>query len=432
MASPFLTSRLILFLFGVSLAFSSSLDIQSLVKITEARSLAIGIAHDKYDIAQSRIGQAWSTVFPKVELTSSYSKAQNYLTPFIGSSAQKSLGLTGTQVLFNVSAMAAVFAGNDALKVAIYELEKVREGELFKVISTFLTVLKIEKNIEVLRESTDQLTSILERVEVLKANGMATRIDVLRTKSKISEVNVSIIQLRTQLFQLKNQLSYLVNKDISKAVIEDHDINDIYNKNIKVTPISLENILSERPDYLTLKYTHALLNSNVLIQQGASWPTLVATGTFGYSTTGQFELTEDNKEWSFALAGGLNIFNLGDISGKVNQAEAEVRVVAKQMQQYEQFVESEVNHLKYMIDATKAKVLSLEEEESLLKETFSLIETRYHVGEVTNLELIDAQNKLSSVRQSVSSAKIDYVVELIKWMKATGQLVPFLEKGDLK
>ena len=71
----------------------------------------------------------------------------------------------------------------------------------------------------------------------------------------------------------------------------------------------------------------------------------------------------------------------------------------------------------------------MQEEEKLDIDVFNLINSRYHLGEVTNLELIDAQTQLSNVRGRLVGAKIDYAQNVVQWLKATGQLSQFFKKG---
>ena len=63
------------------------------------------------------------------------------------------------------------------------------------------------------------------------------------------------------------------------------------------------------------------------------------------------------------------------------------------------------------------------------EDAFKLMNSRYNLGEVTNLELIDAHNQLLTARKKLVQAKIEYATQIVKWLKATGQLLPYFEKG---
>ena len=101
----------------------------------------------------------------------------------------------------------------------------------------------------------------------------------------------------------------------------------------------------------------------------------------------------------------------------------------QQLAQVKLAIDTELYNISLNIAANKEKVKSLQEEEQVDIETYNLVNARYTVGEVTHLELIDAQNTLSDVRSRLVGARIDVVLELLKWLKATGKLNEFINKG---
>ncbi|MEK6558035.1 MAG: TolC family protein, partial [Candidatus Margulisiibacteriota bacterium] len=81
---------------------------------------------------------------------------------------------------------------------------------------------------------------------------------------------------------------------------------------------------------------------------------------------------------------------------------------------------------------SKEKIDAITEEVTVNEDAFKLMNSRYNLGDVTNLELLDAHNQLLNARKNLVEAKIDCANQILRYLRATGQLLSYFKKGVSK
>lgn len=411
---------------------TSTLSFTQLLKIASQNNLSIQMAQQKVKVAEAQLSQAWSAVFPKFTIDAGANRIDSAQTRVLfGSSADYYSAKAGlSQLLFNGSVGPAIVASDYLLKGAYAEMQTSKEDVFFNVIKIYLTLIQLQEQKQVLSDSLDSLNKLLNKVQQMQISGLVTKTDVLRTKSGISAMKVGMINLQNTIDILRSNLNMLVNSDVSGLVIDEGDIAKLYNTVTYDPALKCSNVLENRGDYRQLDNTASLLKTAVDINSGAWFPTFVFVANSGYSRANNgFNFTGADRDWMYGLNGSWSIFDFGQTGAKIDEAKANYKRIQQQLEQVKLAIDTELYNISLNISANKEKVKSLQEEELVDIETYNLVNARYTVGEVTHLELIDAQNTLADVRSRLVSARIDVVLELLKWLKATGKLNEFINKG---
>jgi outer membrane protein TolC len=414
------------------------LGIDEILDLVSRNNLQLQMAKHKYNIAEAQTGGAWSSIFPKFSLQSGYNKMDSYSTRAALNFAVPSYEmdyystkLSLNQVLFNNSAFTAISVSNYGLNMAKNDFLATKEDVYFNTLKLYLTIIQLEKQLEILNDSKVQMDKILNKVESLKSNGMATQIDVLRTKTSISSLKVGINTFSNTIKTMYLSLEMILNCKIGNNKLDPEIIDKLFEDKIIQSDIILAEVYKNRFDYQSLESTIKLLEANVFIQESAVWPSLIVVGSYGFIDTNGFKFANNNKDWSVGLNCIWNFFDSGSTGAKVAEAKENYEILKKQESQIKIAIENELTINQLNLDAAKDKIDSISEEVDLNIEVVNQINSKYLLGEVTNLELLDSQNQLLNAKNKLLSAKIEYALEVLKSLKTTGQIAKYFNKGGI-
>ena len=434
-------------IFGVmSFAENSVLTVPDLLNLADQNSIQLQVAQSKVNLANAQYVEAFTAILPKFSANGGYTKMDSYATrlqmqefalmlnnPAIANMSSEAEYWSAygkvTQLLFNGNVLPAIQGGTYGLQAAQQGLASTREDVYFSIVKMYLATIQIDKQLEVQKESKDQLEKILARVIEMKNNGLATQIDVLRTQASVSGIKVAITNLLSAKDIMLSNLEMLVAGSFQGKSLDSQIVDRLYSDSVYNPSMSVDAVLPNRPDYSQLQATKLLMNSVIDLQAGSWLPTLVAYAQYGYEGTDGFRFDSSNRDWMYGINGSWSVFDFGTTGAKIDQAKANASMVDQQIEATRRGVVNDLKTIALNIKAARANIDALKEEEQLDVDTFNLINSRYHLGELTNLELIDAQNQLLNVRGRLVGAKIDYAQNVVLWLKATGQLSTYFKKG---
>ena len=423
--------RIITILGLISISFSAStmqlsrVNIYDILDDAERNNISIQIYKHKFNIANAQTKQAWSTVFPKFSFDAGANRMQSAVVP-LANYYSASIGLS--QILFNGSVFPAITASDYGLQAAKADLAATKETVYYNVVNLYFSIIQFEEQLDVIKDSKDQLQRILNQTYELNKNGLATEIDVLRTKASLSGVNATVISMANAKETMKNNLEMLLNKELTGERFDSSIITKLYESGIIDNGIGIEDVLKKRQDYQQLKNITALMKTNIDIQSGGYLPSLVLVANYGYQGTNGFNFNDNNKDWLLGVNGNWNVFDFGTNQAKIDEAMENYKIMDRQVAQLKLAIEKELVGINLNIKSAKAKIEAVKLEEKSNNDVFNMVNSRYHLGEVTHLELMDAQNSLSRARGKFVEAKIEYAMNVLQWLKATGKILNYFEK----
>ena len=193
------------------------LTVDQCVEIAFKNSPNILAASHTMNATRSRVGQAWSGYYPRIELNGAYTRSdrrltwpQGTLTPLI-TQDNYSWSATLTQNI-------ADFGRTDTLvSIRQRDLDASREdlrdttGQIvFNVKSAYYGLLRAEKSRDVLRETVMLFEKQLEEAKVFYEAGMRARFDVTNAEVELSNAKLNLVRaenaLRTARVTLNNAM----------------------------------------------------------------------------------------------------------------------------------------------------------------------------------------------------------------------------------
>jgi len=418
-------------LLGCVVFAETLVPVMDLVKLADQNSLQIQIAQNKLGVAQAQTDQAWSTIWPKLTLTGGYNRMDSYSLRSLGAPSLMDAyteKLQLNQILWNGSALTAIGVSDYGLVAAQAQYNAAKEDTYLGILNLAFSIIQTQKNLDVLIESKKQLQGLYDKVVELQKNGLATRIDVLRTKANLAGLNVSIIDLRNAIEGQYNTLEMLVNAPLPSRSVDGQIIETLY-KNFPVpSKVEVSTVLEKRYDYVQLKNTVKLMDANVDIARWSGLPSVMFVGSYGYQGTTGFNFNDSNRDWLLGVNASWSFMDFGTTEGKVKETDNTAAQMRKQLEQLKRSIANDLDSLQLSLKATYDKIDAISEEVQANADAYELMNSRYVLGEVTNLELLDAHTQLLTAKKKLVEAKIEYAGLALKWMKANGTLIPYIKK----
>jgi outer membrane protein len=278
-----------------------------------------------------------------------------------------------------------------------------------QVKSAYYELLKDKKQLDVFRESQILREEQLRRSETMYRVGSVAQIDVFRSKVALNQVRIQILNQQTQIDNSKASLNMSMGRDQSLPV-------DVVTIEPQVRPlaISKQQVLAlarnSHPSIRAGEHDVAAAGLGVKVAKSGWLPSITARG--GY-TRNNSELTrvyrsfDKNYNWYMNANINFNIWDGNRTSGNVQRTQAQENITRQNHRRAILLVERDVIQAINNYQSNLEKIDLYEDNLVEAAETMRLAEGRYQQGAGTLLEIIDAQENLTSARIQLVRAQYD-------------------------
>jgi outer membrane protein len=252
--------------------------------------------------------------------------------------------------------------------------------------------------------------------------GSVAQIDVYRSRVALNQVKIQILNQRTSIENSKAGLNLAMGRDQSISV----DVVPI-EPQIRPLAISMEQALaiarSGHPSIQAGEFDVQAQEYAVKIAKAGWLPDISARA--GY-TRNNSDLTrvyrqfDKNYNWYMMGSISFNIFDGQRTSGAVQRARAQVDIARQNLKQATLVVERNVAQAYNNYTANLDKIALYEDNLVEAEETLRLAEGRYQQGAGTLLEIIDAQENLTSAQMLLVRAQYDLEIYRARLEAALG------------
>jgi outer membrane protein TolC len=165
-------------------------------------------------------------------------------------------------------------------------------------------------------------------------------------------------------------------------------------------------------------------HSEVLSSLSAHLPALSLDYFYGIDATHFATRTGDVRNLGYAATATLNIpiFNWGAAQSKVRQSQAREDVAKIELSTTQRQLLANVQTMYSEAEAAASELTTLRQSAEIAAESLRLVTLRYQAGESTVLEVVDAQNTLSTARNAYADGSQRYRVALANLQTLTGSL----------
>ena len=294
-----------------------------------------------------------------------------------------------------------------ALSSADLSLENTMQTVRLQTTTYYFSVLQYKNLIEVHEEEVLTLQEHLRNVMAQFRVGTVAKVDVLESQVELANALQSLVNVQNSYdVAIANLNNYIGLPADTVIRPQDQLTYKKYDLNLSdCTAYALEN----RADAAMADYAVKQAESAKKSAKSGWYPSVNAGISKELDTENMFG-HKTNDQWSMGISASWNIFDGGITRAQVNQAEAALvraqEVAAQTREQIQLDVQSaflDLHAAERNIGTTQAAVI-------LGEENYKIAQVRYAAGVGTNLEVMDASEKLMEARSNYFTALYNYNV----------------------
>ena len=282
-----------------------------------------------------------------------------------------------------------------------------REQENLKlnVIKAYYDALESKKTVGVRQETVDKYQEHYTNVSQLYAAGSKAKIDVIRSQVELSDARQNLIKAENSyevdLAELRNYLNI--------------DRSEPLNLTTDFSYMAFDKDMGACLDYAYANRKDLLVDKNKLLQQEQAikaakagyLPTLNLS--VGLSDSQRFHPSSENSHTASAALGlDWNIFDSGVTRAQVKSAETDRDIAKLNYLKDKEDIDLAVRQAYYNMREAEKRFNSTQDAVHQAEEDAFIAREKYRAGEGLMLDIIDAQEALSTARLNYISAQYDY------------------------
>ena len=313
------------------------------------------------------------------------------------------------------------------LNVADLNLENARQTVKYQTAAAYYQVLQQKSLVSVQEEAVHLLQEHLKNVAIQYDVGTVAKSDVLATNVQLANsqqnLNTALGNYQIAVAQLNNLLGLPVDTEIATGTEINFVSYDLTEDEC------LEYALKNRPDGVAASYGVKSAKAQTAAAKSGYRPNINVVINGNESGEGLFKADHNGERWAVGVELSWNIFDNGVTAAQVEQYKAvEKKSLSLNRQQLET-IELEVHSAYVNLMTAEKNILTTATAVDKAEEEFSIAQIRYVEGVDTNLNVMNAQEKVVETRNNYYTAIFNYNIGRAQLEKAMG--VPVLIDATL-
>jgi multidrug efflux system outer membrane protein len=328
------------------------------------------------------------------------------------------LGLTAS---WEIDLWGRVRRSNEAARADLMGTEANQRAVMLSTVTAVATayvqLLGLDRELAIAQETLKNRRELLMLLEGRRSGGSATQIQVENARADVDLAAAGLPDIERRIAAAENALSGLVGR--GPGPIQRRGLDTLASPKV---PAGLpSDLLARRPDVLAAEEALIAANARIGVAKAQYFPTISITGALGLASDQLRWLLSDTArygDFTRGLAGPL--FSAGRIEGDVRANEA----LRKQMA--ETYLKSVQTGLQEVDDSLVYRSKASEQVDAhgrrvkTLQEVVRLSRLRYDGGQITLLDVLDAERRVIEAQGLESLSRRDQFIALISIYKAMG------------
>ena len=304
-----------------------------------------------------------------------------------------------------------------------FSIELLKQKLSGMMIGNYYSLVFLQEAIKIKDEELTTLNEHLQFVQKKAATGSATNYEILTTKVRISAIENQKTDLLNALEIQQGQLnSFLGKTQGTKLTVK----NELVFSQVLATNDSLFAFaFDHRNEMKIARQKNTLADTRLKMVNAQNNPSLNFFGSGGFKNGYFNDRFEDVGKLNYTVGVGIKVplFDANrskyskiqansDIQGNLQETELARRTIVNEV------VESKANAL-----SAQKKVHQSELQLEQAQQAYSLAETNFKAGAITNLDMLDSSTSVAESRLALLKTKIDYSVSVLKLKIALGEQI---------
>lgn len=422
-------------LFGITISGQNSNPADSLSLKTIIQKVISGFptiksAREAINNADARIGLAKTGYNPNIDLTASFANlgpVTKLTLPSFGTvqlypGINYAASVNFQQLLYDFGRTRQnVELEKESKALGEQTLEQVKQKLSFYTISNFYSLVYLQAAIKIKDEQVTTLNEHLNYIQKQMATGSATEYQVLTTKVRISTVESQRVDLVAALAGQQAMLNSFMGNDQNNVPVVRNEIN------VELPAVPSDSIFAfayrNRDEVLINEKRTSLAELRLGMVKLQNKP-LLSLQASGGAKNGYIPYLNKLTP-NYVVGVGLKVPIFDGMKNKYNilQAQSAINTLSYESDFTKRNISNEVSEAKAMLTAAVKKVNQTELQLQQALKAYSLAETSFKSGIITNLDLLDANTSVSESSLMLLKAKIDYATSVYKLKAALGERI---------
>ncbi len=304
------------------------------------------------------------------------------------------------------------------------ETRETIETTMIQLFTVYFEVARLSENISVLEETFSNTKNRLQRAEYSFEFGQTNKLDVLNAEVDLVNDSINLLNERQTYRNTKRDLNLLLNRELVTAFEVDTII--AFTDPLRLEEFS-DNGIANNVRILQTEQNIKINDYTVKSSKSVFLPTVGLTGSYGWNE-GNFPATNFlASSTSTGLSAGLNlIWNLFDGGNSITQIKNAKLLLENQETLQEQItleVRRDIENAKDNY-SNRLQIFRLQEQNvGTAQNNFDRSNEQYKLGQITSVELRQAQLNLLNVQTNKNFTKYDAKLAELQLLQLTGQLL---------
>ena len=413
---------------SAAMAESVDMTLEDSVRTALDNNYNIKQQEAEYDSAVWARHQARRSFGPTVNWQSTATKMGGKYYDSANLSRSFGNGLTLTMPIYTGGQLeGAIKAADLAMNANELGLELCKQQVKAATMSAYYQALQAKNQIKVAQDSVNTLTEHLKNVNAQYTVGTVAKSDVLGTQVQMANAEQNLINANNSYDVAIASLNNVM------GLPTDTELNLTDSLDYNVYEIPLEECTayarSNRPDVLMADYQVAIAEAGVQQAKAGYMPKVSAQASKSWAGEDPFGSEEtdkryaQNNNWTAGVVVSWDIWDNNVTQSKVNQSKAAVAKAEAAAENTRQSGDLEVRTAYLNLKAAEKSINTTQVAVDKAQEDYKIAQVRYAAGVGTNLDVMDAEEKLAQAQTNYYTALYNYNSSKAALDKAMGIMV---------
>ncbi len=308
-------------------------------------------------------------------------------------------------------------AADAQLRALEADLQWVELSLAAEVVRTYIDFRAAEKQRSIAEKNLKAQEDTLRLIAQQRAYGEAPQLDVERSESLVNSTRASIPEFRRLSENARLQLAVLTGMLPQELPDLCPECSIIPGADLAPLLLAPADVIALRPD---IRSAAAVLEANtalVEVSAAALYPSISLGGFFGFTDGVLFDSTHI---WQGVINGAVNLIDFGRVEGMIDASQARERAAYEQLRQTVLQAAADVETA--LIDHARISEqrASLQKAYENSAKALTLSEALFHEGEVSFLDVLDAQRTANHADAALAAAEAAQAQSIARLYKALG------------
>jgi outer membrane protein len=407
---------------------SDSLSLKTIINKVITSYPTVKVAEEALKNADAKIGLARAGYYPEADLTASFSNmgpVTKLSIPNMGTfqlypENNYSASVNFKQIIYDFGRTRQNFEiENEGKILGEQTLEQVKQKLSLYAVNSYYTLVFLQASLKIKDEQISTLNEHLIQVEKMAATGSATEYQILSTKVKISAIESQKVDIIAALTAQQSAMNSLLGNDHSRVPLVKTELA------VTIPLVPADSALSyafHNRDEVRINDNRSLLAElRYGMTRLQNKPVLSLQASGGVKNGFIPDLYKITPNYVVGLGLRVPIFDGTKNRYNLSQAQSAITSLTYESEFTKRNISNELFEAEAYMVAAEKKIGQFTLQLSQAQKAYSLAETSFKAGTITNLDLLDANTSVSESRLMLLKARIDSAASIYKLRAALGE-----------